>query len=86
MDPARLILCALLILAPPLAYTAGIIIYSRRRRARCLSDRPTVAEINARVEAEQAGRRDHAEDVDQDEETEPPTLPPGWHWPDGERE
>jgi hypothetical protein len=75
MDPARLILCALLILAPPAGYTVGIIIYNRRRRTRRDAERPTVAEIKARLAT------DDREQVERTEESESPP-PPGWHWPD----
>ncbi|WP_410576139.1 hypothetical protein [Amycolatopsis sp. lyj-108] len=82
MDTMRLWLVALLILAPPAAYAAGILIYNTRRRAKRNTARPTVADIVARIHAEQ----DETEKAEPGKETEPPPLPPGWHWPTRERD
>ncbi|MGW4521061.1 hypothetical protein [Amycolatopsis sp. NPDC004378] len=81
MDTARLLLCAALILAPPAAYTVGIIIYNHRRRARLQRGRPTIADITARITAEKANQEHRDEHTDQGAEPEPAGLPPGWHWP-----
>ncbi|SEP52439.1 hypothetical protein SAMN04489732_120102 [Amycolatopsis saalfeldensis] len=82
MDTARLWLCALLILAPPGAYTVGVIIYTAKRRARTRRGRPTVADIATRIAAD---NQEQTARTLQRDETEPP-LPSGWHWPDRERE
>jgi hypothetical protein len=76
MDTARLWLAALLILAPPAAYTVGIIIYNRRRQARRDQGRPTVADIQARLTDD-----NDAADTGGTAEGDQPPLPRGWHWP-----
>ena len=80
VNGAGLLLCAGLILAPPLAWTIGIIIYNHHRRARKAAGRPRVADITARLAAEA-----HPDDQDEEQlnevEQAPSTLPPGWHWP-----
>lgn len=74
MDWGRLLLCALVILAPPAAYAIWIVIYNATRRAQQRADRPTVADIAERLKTEQDN------DEHPDEETKAPPLPPGWHW------
>lgn len=74
MDTARLWLAALLILAPPAAYTVGVIIYNRRRRALRNARRPTVADIKARIAADE-----NAAGTAKERQSSP--LPRGWHWP-----
>lgn len=81
MNAAQLWLTALLILAPPVLYTVGIIIYDTRRRARRLAGRPTAADISARIEAERQRDQRQPSKIDPDDESEPPRMPPGWHWP-----
>jgi hypothetical protein len=85
MDTARLWLCALLILAPPSAYTVGVIIYTTKRRARRRRERPTVADIAARIAADNQKQEPGPESSPQPDATTPP-LPPGWHWPTRDRD
>jgi hypothetical protein len=85
MDTARLALCAGLILAPPATYTVWLVIYTRRRRAKRDRVRPTVAEISARIEAQENSRQ-RGDTSPRREDTGGQFLPPGWHWPTRDRD
>ncbi|MEC3977185.1 hypothetical protein [Amycolatopsis sp. H20-H5] len=85
MNGGGLLLCAGLVLAPPLAWVVGIIVYNHHRCARNAAGRPRVADITARLAAEtraadQGG--EPASEIGQD----PSTLPAGWHWPTRDRD
>jgi hypothetical protein len=87
VDVGRLVLCAVLILAPVLAWAAGTIVYERQRRARHSADRPTVAGVSARSTNAPAKApediHEHRESVGQPAPPEPQVsrLPRGWQWP-----
>jgi hypothetical protein len=69
---------AALILAPPLAWSVVVIVYSHRRRARLRAGRPSVAEVIERVTRDRRSQ-DAGRITAEDEQAE--GLPPGWHWP-----
>jgi hypothetical protein len=80
VDSGGLLLCAGLILAPPLAWTIGIIIYNHHRRAHKAAGRPRVADITARLAAE-THADDQDDQLDANAKQDTSSLPSGWHWP-----
>jgi hypothetical protein len=78
MDIGRLLLCAGVILAPPLAWSVVVIVYTHRRRARLRAGRVPVAEVIERVSRDRRSQ-DAGRTAPEDEQAE--ELPPGWHWP-----
>lgn len=78
MDAGRLLLLAGLILAPPLAWSFGVIVYERRRRARLRAGRPSVADVINRVNGENLSSGDAGQDANHDPGAR---VPCGWHWP-----
>jgi hypothetical protein len=78
---ARLVLVALFITGPPVAYLVILAIRARVLDKRARAWRPTVAQLVARIQAERDQSAHHGK-------SEPPAagdecgeLPAGWHWP-----
>jgi hypothetical protein len=80
MDIGRLLLCAGVILAPPLAWSVVVIVYTHRRRARLRAGRVPVAEVIERVTRDRRSPQD-ASPSPTPEGLRAEGLPPGWHWP-----